>query len=49
MGKGLSKSQSRKISKEVKPIHLFITRGAGIGTSNLMTAIYLFIINHVCC
>ena len=53
MGKGLSKNQSRKIHfnsyQRGKPIHLFITRGAGIGKSNLMTTIYLFFINHVCC
>ena len=34
------KNQSCKISKQVKPIHSFITGGAGVGKSHLTKAIY---------
>ena len=34
------KSQSCKVSKQVKPIHVFITGGAGVCKSHLMKIIY---------
>ena len=35
------KNQSCKVFKQVKPIHLLITGGAGVGKSHLMRTIYL--------
>ena len=38
------KNQPCKVSKEVKPIHLLITRGAGVGKSHLMKTIYFSVV-----